>query len=393
MASKNNKTNKTTAKEWIIGIIVIALIIAVCSTLIWVILKNHDKHADEQASEQQQAQQIEGLDKLYKYPSAKDTETEGGYYNIANTGIGVSVDMSKVSAQIDKYEYKDFAKTDKETDFVNIAVAGYGDIVIALRSDIAPKTVANFKKLVKNNFYDNTLIDKIRTSAKAEKDEFVPISIQGGTRNANGTSKTTDKIIGEFTQNGWANNLQHVKGAISMARSADRDSATSEFFFVQKDNLDLNGLYASFGYILAGMDVADSIAKCETKKTGEDRLHSPSKNIVIYDMFFVEPVKNTGLAVSEKPNTDTAQYTIKFVDEAGAAIQSVRFKMTDTQSNATVVEVYSNAAGTATFNIAPSDYTLKVISAKGYSVSNTAYELAKGTTTMTVTLKKTEAQS
>ena len=133
-----------------------------------------------------------------------------------------------------------------------IDVKDYGEIKLDLYPDIAPKTVANFKKLAESGFYDCLTFHRIM-------DGFM---IQGGDPKGNGTGGSDEEIFGEFTANGFQNNLSHTRGVISMARnSVSMDSASSQFFIVHKDSTFLDGQYASFGKVTEGMEVVDQIAK------------------------------------------------------------------------------------------------------------------------------------
>ena len=133
-----------------------------------------------------------------------------------------------------------------------IDVKDYGEIKLDLYPDIAPKTVANFKKLAESGFYDGLTFHRIM-------DGFM---IQGGDPKGNGTGGSDEEIFGEFTANGFQNNLSHTRGVISMARnSVSMYSASSQFFIVHKDSTFLDGQYASFGKVTEGMEVVDQIAK------------------------------------------------------------------------------------------------------------------------------------
>lgn len=132
-----------------------------------------------------------------------------------------------------------------------ITVKDYGDIVVALDESAAPVTVENFIKLASEGFYDGLTFHRIM-------DGFM---IQGGDPNGNGTGGSDETIVGEFSANGHDNPISHVKGVISMARAADPDSASSQFFITVADSDFLDGQYAAFGYVIEGMDVADQIAK------------------------------------------------------------------------------------------------------------------------------------
>ena len=134
------------------------------------------------------------------------------------------------------------------TTYVEMDVGDYGKIVIELDAKEAPITVKNFVGLVKSGFYDGLTI------FRAQKN-FV---IQGG-KNEN---VNVPSIKGEFEDNGVVNNISHVRGVISMARSNNPDSATSQFFITLHDTAarSLDGGYAGFGYVIEGMDVVDAIA-------------------------------------------------------------------------------------------------------------------------------------
>lgn len=130
-----------------------------------------------------------------------------------------------------------------------IDVKDYGKITVALFPDDAPITVENFVKLAKNGFYDGLTFHRIISG----------FMIQGGDPLGNGTGGSDENIKGEFTANGVENQLSHTRGAISMARSQDFDSASSQFFIVHKDSTFLDGQYAAFGYVTEGMEIVDRI--------------------------------------------------------------------------------------------------------------------------------------
>ena len=132
---------------------------------------------------------------------------------------------------------------------VQIEVADYGTIKVELDADAAPLTVTNFVKLAKDKFYNGLTFHRII-------DGFV---IQGGDPLGDGRGGSDEKIKGEFSANGVDNPISHVRGTISMARSTDYDSASSQFFIVQADALQLDGEYAAFGHVTEGMDIVDQI--------------------------------------------------------------------------------------------------------------------------------------
>lgn len=134
---------------------------------------------------------------------------------------------------------------------VEIQVKNYGTIKVELDGDTAPITVANFLELAQSGFYDGLTFHRII-------DGFM---IQGGDPKGNGTGGSDKTIKGEFSGNGVENNISHVRGTISMARSQDMDSASSQFFIVQSDSTFLDGQYAGFGTVTEGMDIVDQICK------------------------------------------------------------------------------------------------------------------------------------
>lgn len=134
---------------------------------------------------------------------------------------------------------------------VEIKVKDYGTITLALDAGAAPRTVENFMKLAEEGFYDGLTFHRIM-------DGFM---IQGGDPLGNGTGGSDATIEGEFASNGFDNPISHGKGVISMARSQDPDSASSQFFITVADAAFLDGDYAAFGYVTEGMEVAEKIAK------------------------------------------------------------------------------------------------------------------------------------
>lgn len=137
---------------------------------------------------------------------------------------------------------------------VEITMQDGGVIKLQLDREAAPITVDNFEKLVREGFYDGVPFHRA-------VDGFM---IQGGDPTGTGTGGAPDKIKGEFAQNGWDNPISHVRGVISMARSNNPDSASSQFFLTNGDSLFLDGGYAAFGTVVEGMDVVDAIAKMPT---------------------------------------------------------------------------------------------------------------------------------
>lgn len=147
---------------------------------------------------------------------------------------------------------------------VKMDIKNYGTIKIELYPKIAPNTVANFVNLVENSFYDGNSFHRLMPG-------FV---LQGGDPEGTGLGGPGYTIKGEFSENGFNNNLAHVTGVISMARAQAYDSAGSQFFIVLSNNYgsSLDKKYASFGKVIEGMDVIKDIekkAEIEDKETGK----------------------------------------------------------------------------------------------------------------------------
>ncbi len=123
-----------------------------------------------------------------------------------------------------------------------------------LYPEVAPNTVNNFISLVKKGFYDGLIFHRV----------IEGFMIQGGCPDGNGMGGPGYSIKGEFSHNGFKNDLIHTAGVLSMARAFNPDSAGSQFFIMHKDAPHLDGEYAAFGKITEGMDVVNSIAECDT---------------------------------------------------------------------------------------------------------------------------------
>ena len=133
-----------------------------------------------------------------------------------------------------------------------IVIAEYGKLELELDADIAPITVTNFVNLAKKGFYNGLTFHRIMSG----------FMIQGGDPNGDGTGGSEETIKGEFKSNGIENTMSHKRGVSSMARTQnDPDSASSQFFIVQADSDFLDGDYAAFGKVTAGMDIVDKICQ------------------------------------------------------------------------------------------------------------------------------------
>lgn len=131
-----------------------------------------------------------------------------------------------------------------------IEIEGYGTVSLELDGDSAPLTVQNFMDLANSGFYDGLTFHRII-------DGFM---IQGGDPKGDGTGGSDKNIPGEFSANGYENNIAHEKGVISMARAQDPNSASSQFFIMVEAAPHLDGQYAAFGHVTEGQDIVDKIA-------------------------------------------------------------------------------------------------------------------------------------
>lgn len=162
--------------------------------------------------------------------------------------------------------------TKVETDYlkgkynIEIKIKDYGTIDATLDADNTPITVTNFIDLVKSGYYNGLKFHRIING----------FMMQGG----EGESKKT--IKGEFSSNGIENKISHVRGTISMARSSDPDSASTQFFIVQSDSTYLDGNYAAFGTVTKGMDVVDKVCEFAIVEDDNGTISEENQPIIEY---------------------------------------------------------------------------------------------------------------
>lgn len=154
---------------------------------------------------------------------------------------------------------------------VEMNITDYGKIVLELDRDNAPITVDNFVKLVNEKFYNGLTFHRIINN----------FMVQGGDPLKNGTGGSKNTIKGEFSSNGVNNKISHKRGVISMARSQDMNSASSQFFIMHKDNTSLDGNYAAFGKVISGIEVVDKIEESVSSLGDENGLIPVDKQPVI----------------------------------------------------------------------------------------------------------------
>ena len=197
--------------------------------------------------------------------------------------IMVVLPLASCGEKEDKIEGP-YAFSETETDYVRLKVVtkkddkitALGEIVVKLEPDVAPITVANFKKLVGEGFYDGLIFHRVINN----------FMIQGGDPKGTGMGGSDENIKGEFASNGVENNISHKRGVISMARNGyDMDSASSQFFIVHKDSTYLDGDYAAFGAVVYGIETVDAVAVVQTN--ANDKPYNP---VVIESARFVTPV-------------------------------------------------------------------------------------------------------
>lgn len=183
-----------------------------------------------------------------------------------------------------KIDDKNYVESEEATNLVKIEVENKGIIIAELYPDIAPITVNNFKKLVSEKYYDGIIFHRV----------IKDFMIQTGDPTGTGSGGSSENIKGEFKENGVENNLSHTRGVLSMARRGSnpdtdetRNSASSQFFIVQKDYPSLDGKYASFGKVIHGMDIVDFIASVRT-----DEYDKPINEVKMTSIRFVELVKS-----------------------------------------------------------------------------------------------------
>ncbi len=154
---------------------------------------------------------------------------------------------------------------------VVIEMENGGKIELELYPEAAPKTVANFLKLVGEGFYDGLIFHRV-----------IPgFMIQGGDPQGNGMGGAKENVIGEFKANGFNNPIKHTRGVISMARAYNPNSASSQFFIMHANAPHLDGQYAAFGKVVSGMEVVDEIASIPTDYSDRPKIAMRMKKVYV----------------------------------------------------------------------------------------------------------------
>ncbi len=211
------------------------------------------------------------------------------------TVISLVISCATKKATMDDLDFSpvalsDCKETDQVTDLVRMnitytdkdGVEQTGDVIVRLYKKVAPITVKNFQNLVKEGFYYGLTFHRV----------YSGFMIQGGDPKGNGTGYTDQKIKGEFTANGFKNDLKHLRGVLSMARGKDNNSASCQFFICDTSNPHLDGKYATFGYVVAGLGTIDSITSVSVGPTAKGEQSVPKTPIVMEKVCFVRNVKD-----------------------------------------------------------------------------------------------------
>ncbi len=166
---------------------------------------------------------------------------------------------------------------------VTITMEDGGVIKAELYPDIAPNTVNNFISLIKKNFYDGVIFHRVING----------FMLQGGDPDGVGTGGPGYCIKGEFSSNGFKNDLKHTEGVLSMARTMIPDSAGSQFFIMHRTSPHLDGEYAAFGKVTEGLDIVNKIAECETDYSDKPLEAKVMKSVTVdtFGVDYPEPEK------------------------------------------------------------------------------------------------------
>ena len=166
------------------------------------------------------------------------------------------------------------------TYYADIEIADYGKITVKLDQEAAPRTAANFVELAESGFYDGLTFHRI----------IEGFMMQGGDPKADGTGNSGKTIRGEFKNNGFDNPLSHTRGAISMARGEEYNSASCQFFIVHEDSTaSLDGKYACFGYVTEGIEVVDEICTTAQPTDGNGKISREQQPVITKITIRTEP--------------------------------------------------------------------------------------------------------
>lgn len=154
--------------------------------------------------------------------------------------------------------------------YADIVIKGYGTVTFRLETEKAPITCANFISLAESGFYNGLTFHRIISG----------FMMQGGDPNGNGTGGSGRNIPGEFAANGYDTGLSHTRGAVSMARASDPNSASSQFFIMHVDYPYLDGQYAVFGYVTEGIEVVDAVCAAAKPVDGNGSIAGAEQPVI-----------------------------------------------------------------------------------------------------------------
>ncbi len=194
------------------------------------------------------------------------TKPNNNSYTSTTNSKGQNSTVSSVDSNAQQEDLLDTTLTY----YADIQIKNYGKITVKLDQTNAPVTCSNFVSLANQKFYDGLTFHRIIEN----------FMMQGGDPLGNGTGGSDKNIVGEFTSNGYNNTLLHTRGAISMARSGDPNSASSQFFIVHKDSSHLDGDYAVFGYVTEGMDIVDKVCADAEPIDGNGTIPSSKQPVI-----------------------------------------------------------------------------------------------------------------
>lgn len=202
---------------------------------------------------------------LDNFNDAKDDSSNGSYTQTT------SGDKSGNESAVKDYDgYVPPAIDLEKTYYAKINIKDHGTVTVKLAPEEAPMTVANFVNLANNGFYDGLTFHRI----------IEGFMMQGGDPKGNGTGGSDNNIFGEFESNGFVNNLKHEIGVISMARSGNPNSASSQFFIVQGSASHLDGDYAAFGKVTEGMEIVNKICTEAEPTDGNGTIPAAAQPII-----------------------------------------------------------------------------------------------------------------
>ena len=166
--------------------------------------------------------------------------------------------------------YEPQALDTEATYYADIDIADYGVITVELDQSVAPVTCANFVELANSGFYDGLTFHRI----------IADFMMQGGDPSGDGTGGSENNIVGEFSSNGYENDLSHERGVVSMARAQDPNSASSQFFICHADSDFLDGDYAAFGTVISGLNVVDAVCKDAQPTDGNGSIAAEDQPVI-----------------------------------------------------------------------------------------------------------------